>query len=195
MHSVYALCDPRTGDIRYIGQAADIHKRYAQHLLEATKTPKKMWLEELKQEGLLPTLIILEHGISGQQILEREMYWIAHYLKRGDNLTNIVIPGRAPNGHAIHKKLTEKQSKTQQSKPVEPIKTKVAQPAETMLSAIEAGKILGVSGKTLLRIAGKDNIPKRKQGRAWKFKRGEVEAYRDAQKYKPGGDGTLGNAA
>lgn len=32
MPSVYALGDPRTGKIRYIGIAQDVYRRYAQHL-------------------------------------------------------------------------------------------------------------------------------------------------------------------
>lgn len=96
-HSVYALCDPRTGDIRYIGQAVDIHQRYAQHLLNKEENRAKVaWLSELKAIGKIPTLIILEKDIEKRDILHREMHWIGHYLLCGANLLNIVIPGRAP---------------------------------------------------------------------------------------------------
>lgn len=92
MHSVYALCDPRTGDIRYIGQTIDIHKRYAQHLLYSSEGAKKVWLDELKSAQLLPTITVLESNISDDQISEREMYWIAYYLERSCDLTNITLP-------------------------------------------------------------------------------------------------------
>lgn len=52
MHSVYALVDPRTQQVRYIGIAQDIHRRYAQHMLYPQGGEAKLaWMEELKQCG------------------------------------------------------------------------------------------------------------------------------------------------
>lgn len=91
MHSIYALCDPWTGNIRYIGQAIDIYRRYAQHLLYSTGN-KKVWMDELKREAKLPTLIILESGLTRSQANKQEMYWIAYYLNQGAPLTNVILP-------------------------------------------------------------------------------------------------------
>lgn len=63
------------------------------------------------------------------------------------------------------------------------------------ISANEAGKILGVSGKTVLRLMERGNLPGYKVGDVWKFKRGEVEAYFDAQRYRPGDASPLDPAA
>lgn len=93
--SVYALCDPRTGDIRYIGQAIDIYRRYAHHLLNKADGPKRAWMAELQQEQKLPTLILLETKIPKAKILDRESYWILHYIQQGYDLTNLAIPGRS----------------------------------------------------------------------------------------------------
>lgn len=51
-----------------------------------------------------------------------------------------------------------------------------------MLSANDAGKILGVSGKTVLRLQESNALPGYKISGLWKFKRWEVETYRDAQR-------------
>lgn len=92
-HSVYALCDPRTGDIRYIGQAIDIYQRYCSHLLYASDNKAKWdWIQELKSLYLFPTLIVLEKGVAKNNIHKQEMYWIDYYLKKGSALTNVVIP-------------------------------------------------------------------------------------------------------
>lgn len=64
---------------------------------------------------------------------------------------------------------------------------------EDMLNANNAGKILGVSGKTMIRLMEAGAVPGYRIGGVWKFKRGEVEHYRDAQRYRPGGTGTAGN--
>jgi excisionase family DNA binding protein len=58
---------------------------------------------------------------------------------------------------------------------------------EEMLNANDAGKILGVSGKTVVRLMESGDIPGYRIGGVWKFKRGEIEYYRDSQRYRPGG--------
>lgn len=58
---------------------------------------------------------------------------------------------------------------------------------DDMLSANDAGKILGVSGKTVLRLRESGALPGYRISDLWKFMRGEVEAYRDAQRFpRPG---------
>lgn len=56
---------------------------------------------------------------------------------------------------------------------------------DEMLNANEAGKILGVSGKTVVRLMEAGNVRGYKIGNVWKFRRGDVEAYRDASVYRP----------
>lgn len=56
---------------------------------------------------------------------------------------------------------------------------------DDMLSANDAGKILGVSGKTVLRLRETGALPGYKISDLWKFKRKEVESYRDAQRDPP----------
>lgn len=53
------------------------------------------------------------------------------------------------------------------------------------LSANEAGKLLGVSGKTVIRMMEDNEFPGYRIGFAWKFRRGDIEAYRDSRRYRP----------
>lgn len=91
MPSVYALGDPRTGEIRYIGIAKNVYSRYAQHLNHPHPNKEKnAWIDEIKVAGVVPTLTILEPDVSENMIYEREKYWIQHYQALGASLTNII---------------------------------------------------------------------------------------------------------
>lgn len=63
--------------------------------------------------------------------------------------------------------------------------TKEEPQIERPLSAKQAAAILGVSTKTVLRMAESGEIPAYRVGDLWKFKRSEVEAYFESQRYKP----------
>lgn len=56
--------------------------------------------------------------------------------------------------------------------------------ANQLLSANKAGEILGVSGKTIIRMMGDGEFPGYKIGATWKFKRGEIEAYIESKKFR-----------
>ena len=91
MQSVYALGDPRTGEVHYIGISQDVYRRYAQHLNHPhINNVKNTWMEEIKQAGIVPTLAILETSVDDTIIHEREKHWIQHYLALGAPLSNIM---------------------------------------------------------------------------------------------------------
>ena len=54
---------------------------------------------------------------------------------------------------------------------------------EELLSANNAGKLIGVSGKTVIRMMESGDFPGYKIGSAWKFKRGDIEQYRESRKF------------
>jgi len=56
---------------------------------------------------------------------------------------------------------------------------------DEMLSANQAGKMLGVSCKTVIRMMEDREFPGYKIGVAWKFKKGDIEAYRESRRYLP----------
>jgi group I intron endonuclease len=86
---IYALVDPISKKIRYIGKSNEPKKRYYQHLYrsERKRTHKECWINKLLREGLKPELIIIEECSDNWQ--EREKFYIAQY----DNLTNSTSGG------------------------------------------------------------------------------------------------------
>lgn len=57
---VYALTDPRTGNVRYIGATKAPETRLAVHLNQPTNEKMGGWIEGLRKEGFKPSLEILE---------------------------------------------------------------------------------------------------------------------------------------
>src|SRR3990167_1338584 len=84
---IYALSDPRTMLVRYIGVTSRrTTKRLTEHLSRAKKqrkTHRDCWIWHLSQLGIKPILSILESG-HWTDWQGREKYWIACYRKFGD---------------------------------------------------------------------------------------------------------------
>lgn len=89
---IYALCDPISFDVRYIGKTTDPHRRYRQHLSKRSLNRKKQthkicWLKSLLNQSLLPVQQVLE--ICDETTWEqKESNWISFYKSIGSNLTN-----------------------------------------------------------------------------------------------------------
>lgn len=93
---IYALKDPNTNEIRYIGQTKkDIHIRLKNHITEAKgkreKNKKKNWLKSLLKKEQFPVIIVLE-ACSQDSLNEREVYWINYYSTK-TNLLNMTKGG------------------------------------------------------------------------------------------------------
>lgn len=89
---IYALCDPRTREVRYIGKSDDPYKRYCHHLWDKSETHKVHWIRELAEEGFLPVLQILEE-CQYYEWEQKECDWIAFEKRCGCNLTNLTDGG------------------------------------------------------------------------------------------------------
>ncbi len=91
MHSVYVLCDPRTGETRYVGCSLNIRLRYLHHISHRDKSNqvKQTWIDELKQLGLHPWLILIEENLEKSVALKREKHWIQKCLEEDAQLTNM----------------------------------------------------------------------------------------------------------
>jgi hypothetical protein len=95
LFEIYALCDPSTGAIRYVGKANNSRKRFAQHLRDCRRrnSPVHVWLRKLAASGLTPSLRILALTFDWRKS-EREL--IAVLRARGEALLNVAEGGDQP---------------------------------------------------------------------------------------------------
>lgn len=100
---IYALVDPRTDEVRYVGATIDVTRRYRAHLTHQLDrdTPRAAWLNELLALGLKPELLVIEESSAGSWP-ERETFWILSYRAAGCDLTNI-SDGGVGAGVLIHR--------------------------------------------------------------------------------------------
>lgn len=90
---IYALIDPRTDEIRYIGKTVNPNARFRQHLKNRRcSTHCTTWIDSLITEGLKPTMTILE-SVSDSNGSEQERWWIAEGKRIGLRLTNLTDGG------------------------------------------------------------------------------------------------------
>jgi hypothetical protein len=89
-YAVYVLIDPRDNDVRYVGITDNPDRRLEEHLSgRGGNIPKRIWIKELCQLGLAPTMQLLETGLSLSAAMERENSLIQHYLNAGKTLVNL----------------------------------------------------------------------------------------------------------
>ena len=82
--AIYALCEPDTGEPRYVGSAINPRERLKGHRSKYSEAPLvRAWLASL---GRPPELRILDG--SG---LKSERWWMNHYIHNGHLLLNVII--------------------------------------------------------------------------------------------------------
>jgi hypothetical protein len=94
---IYALIDPNTGNIRYIGKSNNPVKRLSDHIsgCKNSLTHKNNWINSLLKENKKPSLkIIDEVPINEWQMWE--IFYIEKYRKEGFELTNLSDGGSGP---------------------------------------------------------------------------------------------------
>lgn len=87
--SIYGLCDPRTGCLRYIGKANRPKVRlYHHHCCGPKKNHRTDWLNNLKNNGLKPEMFTLEE-VEERDWQEAERFWISYFrsLMKGRKLS------------------------------------------------------------------------------------------------------------
>lgn len=95
MAFIYALKDPETRRIRYIGKAECLKKRLACHLVDRCRCHRTNWISSLKSRGLRPemeTLLIVPDA----EWAKWEIKFIAQARAMGMDLTNETIGGDGP---------------------------------------------------------------------------------------------------
>jgi hypothetical protein len=89
--TIYALCEPSTGAVRYIGKARHLTRRLSHYRSHPHSPHLRNWFAKLKRKGLEPRVRELEQRLFG--LGEAEQRWIAHGRKRGWRLINVTEGG------------------------------------------------------------------------------------------------------
>ena len=131
---VYALSDPRTNAVRYIGWAFNPVKRLRDHVFKskAAFTHKDNWLKQLTACGLSPILSVLESG-TGNGWAECETKWIAHHRGAGANLVNSTDGGEGVVGLKFSQESRLKMSLAKKGKPLSPERRLLLDKARAMV--------------------------------------------------------------
>lgn len=95
---IYALVDPRTSEIRYIGKSVRPTERLANHCNERANSWRNHWIQQLIALGLRPQLNILETLDVGVDWQASERRWIAHGKEQGWRLVNCTDGGDGVSG-------------------------------------------------------------------------------------------------
>lgn len=96
MTQIYALTDPDSGEVRYIGKANDAAKRLKSHRRESARrrTPVYAWMRKLAAAGKAPGMIVLME-CSAEEWPDKEREMIAHH-RQGGRLLNVADGGDQP---------------------------------------------------------------------------------------------------
>ena len=90
-HSVYALCEPGTLDVRYVGVTNQpIHIRLAAHVSKAKMLHSHIgqWISSLSANGKRPDCILLTQCPS-EMAREVEQAWIVLFIENGYDMLNV----------------------------------------------------------------------------------------------------------
>lgn len=88
MEIIYALVDPNTGQVKYIGRTKGTLKaRLYQHTKAKDNGLKAYWIKKLKEKGKQPSIIELMQ-VASEQAGEMEKVFIQHYENKGFYLFN-----------------------------------------------------------------------------------------------------------
>jgi excisionase family DNA binding protein len=90
VYEIYALVDPRDMLVRYVGMSVNAQIRFKSHCnMTEHNEAKNMWIRDLQELSLIPSLEILETGLSREEVRRVEHHYIQYYLTIGMPLTNV----------------------------------------------------------------------------------------------------------
>ncbi len=90
---IYALIDPVTDEIRYVGKSIRPMQRLQNHCNEKARTWRTNWIQSLIAAGRRPEVRVLEILDRDDDWKAAEIHWIASLRDRGARLTNCTSGG------------------------------------------------------------------------------------------------------
>jgi hypothetical protein len=120
---IYALHDPRSGELRYIGKSSNGLQRPRSHVYpneNRQRSHRAHWIKALLAEGLRPEIVVLEEYENGDGLAEMEQLAIAHYRSMGFRLTNQTAGGEGAPGMIHSAETRAKMSASKKGKPAPP---------------------------------------------------------------------------
>src|SRR5258708_5038519 len=155
---IYALIDPVTGQVKYVGKTIQtLKQRLAAHLCAArgnTHTHSSRWMGGLLKQGLIPEVEILEVATDDWQ--EAEEFWIANMRFLGCHLTNHTGGGDGLTSYRHTPQTIENMRRAQQKRRAEQIVDPLAgrkRPPEVLKKMSESQKGRTVSDERRAKIS------------------------------------------
>jgi len=93
MITIYALIDPFTHEIRYIGKSIRPSQRLREHCIDKSNTHRARWIRKVIEDGKEPGIVILETMTDSACWQGAEIGWIAYGRELGWPLTNSTTGG------------------------------------------------------------------------------------------------------
>lgn len=154
--TIYAILDPRSNAVRYVGKAVKLNKRISGHLKSAKDNVQGhtySWIRSIIRDNLLPEFITLEI-VNEEDWIEAEQFWIAYFKFLGARLTNKSIGGDGPHGCIPSEDTRAKMSKAQKGR-------KHTEETKIKMSVAKTGVIVSEATKKKLRDVnlGKKHTP------------------------------------
>lgn len=151
---IYALVDPITTEIRYIGKTADLSTRLRAHINDAKtgNNHRDNWVKKLCNQNLRPDLVILQEVTEDTwEIAERA--WIRYGWEQGWRLTNSTEGGEGAYGRKLSAESINKMSNAARGNSSHRDKLHSAESKKRMSDATK-GKVLSVEHRQKIRLAG-----------------------------------------
>ena len=111
---IYALCDPDTEEVRYIGKSNSTRRRYSDHINECRtnrKSHKISWIKSLLSKNKKPLMKILDEVPENDWKLW-EIHYIELYRSKGASLTNLTKGGQGGSGYKHTEECKQRMSKS-----------------------------------------------------------------------------------